>query len=187
MPYIQQYKRDNLIIDSPGQLNYEIHVLIDSYLEEKGDDKYQTYNDVIGALECVKHELYRRLVAPLEDKKIEENGDVPPYAKKNNYPTYEVWKPKYEAKPLKDDCAIDLKKHCEWYGLDSDDAKSELLREIDALRPGWWRVDGVRHTAFVKAIDETEAVLIAEEKELVQDWECGVAHYLGKDLPPAFS
>ena len=181
MPYIQQYKRDNLIIDSPGQLNYEIHVLIDSYLQEKGDDKYQTYNDVIGALECVKHELYRRLVAPLEDKKIEENGDVPPYAKKNNYPTYEVWKPKYEAKPLKDDCVIDPK------NLDHLKAKAELQKEIEQLKPGWWRVCGIRHSAYVRAIDSNEAILIANEKQLVDSsWEEPCVEYIGKELPLAF-
>jgi hypothetical protein len=34
------------------------------------------YNDVIGALECCKLELYRRMVAPYENTKIKENGDV---------------------------------------------------------------------------------------------------------------
>ena len=31
---------------------------------------------VIGALECAKLELYRRIAAPYEDTKIQENGEV---------------------------------------------------------------------------------------------------------------
>jgi len=30
----------------------------------------------MGVLECIKQEFYRRAVAPYEDKKKEENGDV---------------------------------------------------------------------------------------------------------------
>jgi len=33
-------------------------------------------NAIIGALECAKLELYRRVAAPYEDDKIAENGDV---------------------------------------------------------------------------------------------------------------
>ena len=37
---------------------------------------YENFNAMIGALECCKQEYYRRIIAPYEDKKIEENGDV---------------------------------------------------------------------------------------------------------------
>jgi len=37
---------------------------------------YQTYNDVIGVLECIKQELYRRFVSKYEDLKIKQNGDI---------------------------------------------------------------------------------------------------------------
>jgi hypothetical protein len=37
---------------------------------------YFSYNEVVGVLECVKLEMYRRLVAPYEDRKCKENGDV---------------------------------------------------------------------------------------------------------------
>ena len=37
---------------------------------------FQDLNELIGALECAKQELYRRVVAPYEEDKIEENGDV---------------------------------------------------------------------------------------------------------------
>jgi len=60
--------------ENPGELNFVITGIIDEYLS--GDFSYQAINDVVGALECAKMELYRRVAAPYEDKKIEENGDV---------------------------------------------------------------------------------------------------------------
>jgi len=37
---------------------------------------YAQYAAFIGELESAKLEIYRRFVAPYEDKKIQENGDV---------------------------------------------------------------------------------------------------------------
>jgi hypothetical protein len=37
---------------------------------------YKNINQAIGALECAKLELYRRVAAPYEDKKALINGDV---------------------------------------------------------------------------------------------------------------
>jgi hypothetical protein len=37
---------------------------------------FKTYAEAISALECAKLELYRRQLAPYEDKKCAENGDV---------------------------------------------------------------------------------------------------------------
>jgi hypothetical protein len=37
---------------------------------------YDNFNEVIGVLECMKLELYRRMIAPYEDTKCKENGDV---------------------------------------------------------------------------------------------------------------
>jgi hypothetical protein len=57
-----------------GELNYKLTSVINDYL---GDGlSYAKLNEVIGALECAKLELYRRLAAPYEDTKIQENGDV---------------------------------------------------------------------------------------------------------------
>lgn len=80
MPYIKQEAREALgagqrVAETPGELNYMFTVLSLCYLEEKGES-YQSFNDIIGALEGAKLELYRRQVAPYEDTKIEENGDV---------------------------------------------------------------------------------------------------------------
>lgn len=67
-----------------GELNYQLTILIDRYLtvNEKG---YQTMNDIVGALDGAKAEFQRRVVAPYEDKKIAENGDVYWRNHVNNY------------------------------------------------------------------------------------------------------
>lgn len=57
-----------------GQLNYQLTTLCQDYLYK--NESYQSYNDILGALEGCKLELYRRKIANYEDKKIEENGDV---------------------------------------------------------------------------------------------------------------
>jgi len=79
MPYIKQKRRLQIeegdTIDTCGELNYAITKLIVDYLENRGE-KYQTYNDIIGALEGIKLELYRRKIAPYEDMKKDANGDV---------------------------------------------------------------------------------------------------------------
>ncbi len=94
MPYITQNKREEIIekddvfgdgeifhrivmehIDKPGELNYAITEMLINYLNRKGVS-YTNMNEVIGVLECAKLELYRRMTAPYEDTKIEENGDV---------------------------------------------------------------------------------------------------------------
>jgi len=43
---------------------------------ERHDKKYQTFNDILGALEGAKLEVYRRVVGPYENGKMSENGDV---------------------------------------------------------------------------------------------------------------
>lgn len=56
-----------------GELNYLITKIIDRQLDNAN---YARYNEIIGALECCKMELYRRILAQYEDKKKKENGDV---------------------------------------------------------------------------------------------------------------
>ena len=60
---------------SSGELNYIITKICLKYLEDNGL-RYQTINDIMGSLEGAKAEFYRRVVAPYEDEKIKENGDV---------------------------------------------------------------------------------------------------------------
>jgi hypothetical protein len=84
MPYITRERRKVLEYNedckkefpfSPGELNYMFCELAKDYITIKGES-YQTYNDIIGALEGAKMEIYRRLIAPYEENKIKENGDV---------------------------------------------------------------------------------------------------------------
>jgi hypothetical protein len=74
MPYISQDRRGRLP-ETAGELNYAFTYLINYYRGLKGAS-YQTFNDIIGALEGAKIEFYRRIVIPYEDEKRRENGDV---------------------------------------------------------------------------------------------------------------
>lgn len=79
MPYLTPFNRQRLAEGGPaltgGDLNYLFSQIIRSYIQENGLS-YATLNEVTGALECCKMELYRRVVGPYEDTKIKENGDV---------------------------------------------------------------------------------------------------------------
>jgi hypothetical protein len=91
MPYIKQPDRSRLdpAIDAlakliipeqrAGEINYSINQLL---LKLEGEGKYRDFNELLGALEAAKLEFYRRRVAPYEDKKIAENGDLEGYNKK---------------------------------------------------------------------------------------------------------
>lgn len=80
MPYIKKELRYNIdrgynFPTDVGELNYRLTTICDDYLRQQGMN-YANLNSVIGVLECAKLELYRRIVAPYEDTKIEMNGDV---------------------------------------------------------------------------------------------------------------
>lgn len=85
MPYIKEYKRRDFdkALDtfpplmSPGEANYAITRLLNMYVHQHGEC-YYTFQDAIGILECAKIEFYRRRVAPYEDEKCAEHGDVYP-------------------------------------------------------------------------------------------------------------
>ena len=87
MPYITKDRREVISINedcwggvhhgdlqNAGELNYWLTTVCRRYLGKEYN--YQKLNDVIGALEGCKLELYARVIRPYEDKKIEENGDV---------------------------------------------------------------------------------------------------------------
>lgn len=89
MPYIKQENRNkfdnevNALIakvhcvpdsDMAGTLNYIITRLVEASM--RGEMKYAKLNAIVGALECSKLEMYRRLAVPYEDEKIRESGDV---------------------------------------------------------------------------------------------------------------
>jgi hypothetical protein len=64
---------------NPGLVNYTISTILGRLLYNQ-DLSYRNINQLIGVLECVKMELYRRIAIPYEDKMIERNGDVFPGA-----------------------------------------------------------------------------------------------------------
>ena len=80
MPYVS--KEDRRWLDtgtvvscrhfSAGQLNY----LITRLCLQQSPTSYAEYNEIIGVLESVKLEFYRRAVAPYEDLKRSLNGDM---------------------------------------------------------------------------------------------------------------
>lgn len=60
--------------DVDGILNYIIcNILLSVYNKKHG---YANYNRMMGVIECIKQELYRRVISPYEDKKIKEHGDI---------------------------------------------------------------------------------------------------------------
>jgi len=80
MPYITKKQRER--IDAgitpkfSGELNYQLTKNILDYLDNKFDVGYADYNEVMGVLSCIQHELYRRRIAPYEEKKARAAGDV---------------------------------------------------------------------------------------------------------------
>ncbi len=80
MPYVTVAVRSELDGGrrpaNAGELNYAITRLVDRYLIDLGGMRYAHLNEAIGALECAKLELYRRLAGPYEDRKLAETGEV---------------------------------------------------------------------------------------------------------------
>lgn len=79
MPYLNNAVKGSLadgrLPMTGGELNYLISTLIDQFVTRRGLS-YNVLNEAMGALECAKLEVYRRIAAPYEDKKSSENGDV---------------------------------------------------------------------------------------------------------------
>lgn len=87
MPYIQKSERkkfdlhlDRLIevlsASDPFNIDGNLNYIITKILKAIYTPRYFNFNRAIGVLESCKLEFYRRAVAPYEDKKIEEHGDV---------------------------------------------------------------------------------------------------------------
>lgn len=87
MPYINEEDRPqyeepiqqiiDLLKEKPvesmdGHLNY----IVTKIIKEVYPLRYYHINRAMGVLECIKQEFYRRVAAPYEDTKIEQNGDV---------------------------------------------------------------------------------------------------------------
>jgi hypothetical protein len=87
MPYITQEERpqyDEVLAELIGLLKEKPPESVDGHLnyvvtrviKEVYPLRYYHINKAMGVLECIQHEFYRRVAAPYEDTKIEQNGDV---------------------------------------------------------------------------------------------------------------
>ncbi|HCJ11644.1 MAG: hypothetical protein A2Y14_04980 [Verrucomicrobia bacterium GWF2_51_19] len=88
MPYIKPEDRAHYdsIVDAlthkliehganAGDINYCFSRMLWNIFDKKGG-RYAHANEIMGAVACIQAEFYRRKVAPYEDLKIGENGDV---------------------------------------------------------------------------------------------------------------
>lgn len=77
MPYILEKDRRQALFDpsTAGELNFSVSTTIDDFIGLHGIS-YDTFNTIIGVLECAKLEIYRRQVAEYEDVKLHQNGEV---------------------------------------------------------------------------------------------------------------
>ena len=89
MPYIEQHDRVTVdeFVDplvkfiaevsslSVGEMNYIITRIVQAQIKRRGEH-YADYESMLGRLEAVKLEWHRRVMAPYEDGKCRQNGDV---------------------------------------------------------------------------------------------------------------
>lgn len=85
MPYVTRGEREALAgtpwAAKPGQLTYVLTEAITRFLLEREaqtgmDNDFADYASVIGALEATKLEFFRRVLAPYEEAKCAQHGDV---------------------------------------------------------------------------------------------------------------
>ena len=82
MPYISPEKRSDMNkvveamkvvgVKADGDLNY----ILFKYCKETVPSSYNSIKNFLGELDECRAEIRRRLLAPYEDMKIEQNGDV---------------------------------------------------------------------------------------------------------------
>ncbi len=58
----------------PGHMNYVVSLLIEKVYGSTM--RYADHNEVVGVLNCIAAEFYRRKTSPYEDQKIAEEGDL---------------------------------------------------------------------------------------------------------------
>ena len=87
MPYIRPEGRPEIDealarvkkhVASVGDYNYAVTQLAVMHLLSQGTISYTHLNSTYGMLQAATAEFYRRMVAPYEDRKCQENGDVYP-------------------------------------------------------------------------------------------------------------
>ncbi len=84
MPYIDKKKREQFKdyldvlgdkIETGGDMNYCFSMICKKFIEKYGEN-YLNHSECISALEGATLEWYRMRVAPYEDNKIVQNGDL---------------------------------------------------------------------------------------------------------------
>ena len=81
MPYINgDTRRADLAIEfetpeNVGELNFVLTTIVLKYLKEQ-KLSYTSLNGVMGVLDCMKFELFGRLLSHLETMKLVQNGDL---------------------------------------------------------------------------------------------------------------
>jgi hypothetical protein len=97
MPYVSDEIREALELDlqelltsarditddrdkMKGIVNYLATLVTTLLLQPDTGWSYASMSDTIGALECAKLEVYRRLLAPYEDMAVDKNGDLDVYS-----------------------------------------------------------------------------------------------------------
>jgi hypothetical protein len=87
MPYISKENRAHIdhciedllpFITSKGELNYTICEIVGRLIIST-KISYTNISEWIDAVDGAENELRRRLLDPYEDKKIQENGDLPSF------------------------------------------------------------------------------------------------------------
>ncbi|MDZ4786813.1 MAG: hypothetical protein SGJ02_12135 [bacterium] len=61
-------------MERPGHMNYIVSLLIEKVYGK--NMRYAQHNEVVGVLNCIQQEFYRRKTVPYEDQKIESEGDL---------------------------------------------------------------------------------------------------------------
>ena len=82
MPYVTKERRYDLdpvvdeMVEAQVEANGDLNYILYYYCKNFISPSYNNYKNFIGELnECVT-EIRRRILAPYEDKKIKENGDI---------------------------------------------------------------------------------------------------------------
>jgi hypothetical protein len=82
MPYIPSADRfplEGKFVETPadpGELAYVLSQTVDAYFSNFDRVNYAAHAEVIGVLETLKLEIYRRFTGPYEDQKREQNGEA---------------------------------------------------------------------------------------------------------------
>ncbi len=86
MPYVlpevrERLDKDILSAQNPGELGYTVAMLIDAYIfrnsrdPEKPEFWFKDVAELMGTIESIKMEVYRRVVVPYENYQLNRAGD----------------------------------------------------------------------------------------------------------------